>query len=55
MIVLYLTLDFIFLLDNVKSGIITCERVYDYGSDEELKVDLLESGRRLEGPEVSSQ
>ena len=35
------------------AGVMPCERIYEYASDEELKLDLLDNGRSLEGPEVS--
>ena len=44
-----------FLLGSVVPGIIPCASVYDYGTDEELKMELLENGKWLEGPEVSNQ
>jgi len=36
----------------VWAGVMPCERIYEYASDDELKLDLLDNERSLEGPEV---
>jgi hypothetical protein len=41
------------LLALVGAGIIPCSAIYEYATDEELKVELLHNDKSLEGPEVS--